>query len=297
MNILIAGFGDLGHQIALELQRQSTPFAGSILALRRRLTTELPTGFGAVTTIRADLTEPATLATLPDDISHAVYCATADSSTEQAYQKTYFEGLSNLIDKLSAQAVKPKILFVSSTAVYGREIEGVVDESSPTHPARFNGKVMLAAEQMLLQRAPDSVVLRLSGIYGPGRTQLLRGLMAGTTRIPDQPGYWANRIHIEDAARAVIHLLSDSHQNGVFIGTDSHPLPLDTLYTDLAMQIGAPAPQAASPSPMMGKKKLSNRKLLSTGFEFKWPDSRTGYQEVIKSYFDAHPDARRHPEQ
>ena len=288
MNILIAGFGDLGRQIALALQNDPTPFQGTILALRRRLNTDLPISVKAVI---ADLTEPASLATIPSDISHVVYCATADTSTEQAYQRTYFEGLSNLLDKLDEQAVRPKVLFVSSTAVYGREIEGVVDESSPTHPARFNGKVMLAAEQMLLQRAPDSVVLRLSGIYGPGRTQLLRGLRQGTTRIPDQPGYWANRIHIEDAARAAIHLLRDRHLNGVFIGTDSHPLALDKLYTDIARQIAAAPPKAAPPSPMMGKKRLSNRKLLSTGFEFKWPDSRTGYQSVIRSFLETETDS------
>ena len=288
MSILIAGFGDLGRQIALALHRESTPFQSVILALRRHLNADMPAG---VTPVVADLTDPASLAVIPNDVTHAVYCAAADSSTEQAYQKTYFEGLHNLIDRLSQQAFMPRILFVSSTAVYGRDIEGVVDESSPTNPARFNGKIMLATEQMLLARAPDSVVLRLSGIYGPGRTQLLRRLMAGTTNIPDQPGYWANRIHIEDAARAVIHLLRDRHQSGVMIGTDIHPLPLDTLYRDLARQIGAPSPKMAPPSPMMGKKKLSNRKLLSTGFEFNWPDSRTGYQSVIRSFLDAYPDA------
>jgi len=286
MRVLIAGFGDLGRQIALTLQREPIASQGATLALRRRLMTDLPSG---VTPLVADLTDPASLSVIPDHVTHAVYCAAADASTEQAYRRTYFEGLRNLIDRLSQQAIMPRMLFVSSTAVYGREVEGIVDESSPTHPARFNGQVMLASEQMLLERAPDSVVVRLSGIYGPGRTQLLRRIMAGATHIPDQPGYWANRIHIDDAARAVVHLLRDRRQSGVFIGTDSHPLPLDVLYADLASQIGAPPPRTAPPTAMMGKKKLSNLKLLSTGFAFNWPDSRIGYQSVIKSFLDVYP--------
>lgn len=279
---LIAGYGDLGQHIARTIAQRDKPGNHVVYGLARRQPAS--TCAGGITRITADLTRPETLLAIPQDVSHVVYCVSADASTESAYQSSYFDGLRNLVDQLATHPVMPRILFVSSTAVYGRATEGLVDENTPAVADRFNGKIMLAAEQMLLGCVDNSVVLRLSGIYGPGRTYLLRRLMAGGASIPEQEGYWANRIHIEDAARAVVHLLFDTEQTGVFIGSDSTPLPLDKLYLDLAAQIGAPSPIRGPASPMMGRKRLSNSKLLGSGFRFKWPDSRIGYQPIIDAF-------------
>src|SRR5690554_3597699 len=96
MSILIAGFGDLGRHIASELRRNPSLLPGNIYALSRHVDqSKLPEGIQA---FAADLTVPETLTSLPTDITHVVYCVSADASNEQAYQSAYVQGLHNLLD-------------------------------------------------------------------------------------------------------------------------------------------------------------------------------------------------------
>jgi len=304
MSLLIAGFGDLGRQIAHEYFETPGNIPGPVLALGRSGNQlELAPGIRA---IKADLRDPDSLDNLPEDITHIVYCASADGADPEAYRAIYVDGLRNLLTKVKSprpgrgpigkrplehilehhpRPSQPlQMVFVSSTAVYAKSLEGWVDEKSPTEPGRFNGQIMLEAEILCRKMVPEAQILRLSGIYGPGRTYLLRRLMAGQATVPASSDFWANRIHIEDAARAALHLLNLTPGGETFIGTDCFPLPLREVYLDLAKRLNAPAPAEAAPSAMMGRKRLSNRKLLDSGFEFRWPDSRTGYQTVIDSF-------------
>lgn len=291
MTILIAGFGDLGHAIARQALEDERWRATPILALRRS-PPDL-TGLPNVRWCAADLMNVETITTAiqaaenASPISHVVYCAAPNERTEQAYRRIYVNGLQNVVNAFKAHACQtpPMVLFVSSTAVYDSQSEGVFNESSPTEPRGFNGQVLCQAESWLLENSPRCTVLRLSGIYGPGKQRLLDSIARGMARVPADNHYVANRIHLEDAARAVLHLLGGGH-HGVFIGSDNCPLPLATLYANLAEMLDAPPPQLGEASPMMGKKRLSNQKLLDTGFTFKWPDSLTGYAAIIKQSRD-----------
>ncbi len=291
MTLLIAGYGDLGQTLAQTCQQTRGWQTMPILALRRHPPHDKPQS--NVTWIEANLASPESLEMMADQIhrvTHVVYCAAPSERTEAAYRATYLYGLQNLVRAFKACHVgspecpsqPPKLLFVSSTAVYDSQGQGVFDESSPTLPGKFNGQILLEAENWLMANWPGALVLRLSGVYGPSKQSLLASIRQGTATVPDCEDYVANRIHIEDAARAILHLF-DADQQGIFIGTDSHPLPLRELYSKLAQTLGAPAPPIGNPSPMMGKKRLSNLRLLSSGFELKWPDCIEGYQAIIKS--------------
>jgi len=309
--MLIAGFGDLGLAIAKQAQADPTYKDLSILALRRNppkpnesANTELPPN---VTWLAADLADRASIAAAlatHHHIDSVVYCAAPNERNEQVYRSTYVTGLQNLVGVLDdldnkhtggspqkpypqkPNPQRPRILFVSSTAVYDSQAQGVFDETSPTEPRGFNGKVLCEAEAWLLSNWPEATVLRLSGIYGPTKQRLLQSIKEGLSTTPDSEDYIANRIHLDDAARAVLHLLKGKH-SGIFLGTDSHPMPLRALYETLADLLGAPAPGIAAPSPMMGKKQLSNQKLLRTGFELKWPDCIEGYKAILASRGEA----------
>jgi nucleoside-diphosphate-sugar epimerase len=303
MTLLIAGFGDLGLAIAKQAAQDPKWQTESILALKRSKP-DL-TGLPHVSWLAADLANPVSVEgalanamhALPkqtrnnESITHVVYCAAPNERTEAAYRATYLTGLQNLVGALdktrlpqqtgtSAQTEPPHILFVSSTAVYDSQAQGVFDETSPTEPRAFNGRILCESEAWLLSQCPKATILRLSGIYGPTKQRLLQSIVAGTSTVPDSNEYLANRIHLDDAARAVLHLLV-GRCSGVFVGTDSCPMPLATLYSSLAQMLGAPAPKTGDVSPMMGKKRLSNQKLLDTGFELKWPDSIAGYQAIV----------------
>jgi nucleoside-diphosphate-sugar epimerase len=174
-----------------------------------------------------------------------------------------------------------RVLFVSSSAVYGDHAGDWVDEDTPAAPPGFNGAVLLEAERLLATHPVRSIVLRLAGLYGPARLQLLDRLRAGSVPVPRRAPHWANRFHVEDAAAAIAHLLQLVDPAPLYLGVDNTPLPLDVLYDHLARLIDAPRPPDGPPPANIGSKRLSNARLLASGFVPRWPDARTGYVDLI----------------
>jgi hypothetical protein len=86
---------------------------------------------------------------------------------------------------------------------------------------------------------------------------------------------------IADAAAAALHMLSLQNPASVYIVSDSTPLPTRALYEALAQSVGGPCPPVGPAPAMVGSKRLSNARLVATGFKFKWPDSRDGYAAAI----------------
>ena len=274
--ILIAGCGDLGSRLAHRLGAVST---ATILGLRRTpdATLAMPSNFQWIS---GDLTRESTLTQLPHDFTHIVFAAAPNARTPADYEAVYLHGLQHVIQACASSTLK-RIVFISSTAVYGDHGDQWVDENTPTEPAHFNGKTLCAAEQWLqaygVKHHVETLSLRLSGIYGPGRHFLLDRLRLGQASAPLGAAHWANRIHVEDAAAAIAHLLTLNQPDSTYLVTDSTPLPMRTLYEALAKIVGGPCPPVGPAPAMVGSKRLSNNRLLATGFELRWPDSREGY--------------------
>jgi nucleoside-diphosphate-sugar epimerase len=267
--ILLAGCGDLGLRVAQRLLARGD----EVWALRRQPPLQDDSG---IRWLQGDLTQPETLRLLPAGITRVVYLPTPDRRDEFAYRATFVDGLRHLIEALSSSSLQ-RVLLVSSSAVYGEHGGDWVDESTPPAPPGFNGKVLLEAEQLLATLPMASIVLRLAGLYGPGRLQLLDRLRAGEVRVPRALPHWANRIHIDDAAAAIQHLLELPDPLPLYLGVDSTPLPLDVLYDYLGGLVGAPLPGDGPAPAGVGSKRLSNARLLASGFRPQWPDSREGY--------------------
>ncbi|GLQ88675.1 NAD-dependent epimerase/dehydratase family protein [Dyella flagellata] len=271
--ILIAGCGDLGERVARRLLAQGD----EVYALRRRP----PDGDDGIRWLAADLVVPATLATLPAGITQLVFPPAPDARQPELYRAVFLDGLRNMLDALDATSLQ-RVLFVSSSAVYGEHGDDWVDEMTPPAPPGFNGEVLLEAERALSKHPVDSIILRLAGLYGPGRLQLIERLRNGQAMAPRQPRHWANRIHVEDAAAAIVHLLGLRIHQSLYVGVDDTPLPLDVLYDELAVLAGAP-PVLTGPAPAgVGSKRLSNARLKAGGFCFRWPDSRAGYAALLQ---------------
>jgi len=271
--VLLAGCGDLGLRVARRLLDRGD----LVWALRRTPRVDEVQGihwFGA------DLRQPESLRDVPPGITRLVYLPTPDRRDEAAYRAVFVDGLRHLLGALDRRVLR-RVLFVSSTAVYGARDEGWVDETTMPAPRGFNGAVLLEAERWLAAQAVPSVVLRLAGLYGPGRLQLLDRLRAGVVTVPRDAPHWANRIHVDDAAAAIVHLLGLPDAQALYIGTDDTPLPLDVLYDDLAKRLGAPLP-AAGPAPVgVGSKRLCNARLRQSGFHLRWPDARDGHAALL----------------
>ena len=175
------------------------------------------------------------------------------------------------------------MLFVSSTAVYGDHGSDWVDEKTLPAPKNFNGSILLEAERWLEQQRNRfcTVSLRLSGIYGPGRQFLVDRLKLGQATAPEVDTHWVNRIHIDDAAAAIEHLLWLPTPETIYLITDSTPLPMRSLYEALARLVSGPTPPLGTPPASVGSKRLSNARLRASGFEFKWPDTLAGYGALL----------------
>ena len=273
--VLLAGCGDLGLRVARRLRERGD----QVWALRRQ---PRSSGDDGIKWLRADLTRPDSLRALPPGISQLVYLPTPDRRDPDGYRATFVDGLRHLLAALGDSSLQ-RVLFVSSSAIYGDHHGGWVDEDTPAAPPGFNGATLLAAERLLAAQPVRSIVLRLAGLYGPGRLQLLDRLRAGAAQAPRRVPHWANRIHVDDAAAAIAHLLQRPDPAPLYLGVDSVPLPLDVLYDHLAHLIDAPRPLDGPPPAGIGSKRLSNARLLASGFVPRWPDGRLGYAALIQA--------------
>jgi len=154
--------------------------------------------------IAADLSDPDTLGDLPE-VEYLFYTAAADKSSDEAYARAYVAGIENTLKALSGSELR-HVFFVSSTGVYAQRAGEWVDENSETCPERFSGVRLLQGETAALDGPFPATVARFGGIYGPGRTRLVERVRSGTRCFVDPPRF-TNRIHRDDCAGALRHLL------------------------------------------------------------------------------------------
>lgn len=262
--VVVAGAGDVGGRLAARLAREGN----EVLALRRRPPEVLPAGVRA---LRVDLVGGEGLSALPRQARALVFCAAPDQREETAYHALYVDGLSRLMQACEAT----RVLFVSSTAVYGEHRGEWVDEQTPARPVAFNGRVLRQAERLLENRTGASC-LRLSGLYGPGRTSLIRRAITG------DPGTrrWGNRIHVEDAAAALAHLLALDSPAPLYLGSDDLPA-LDTeVLAWLRERAGQLPVEAPAQGPTLGRR-VRNAALRASGWMPAFPDYRAGYGPLL----------------
>lgn len=276
--LLIAGCGDVGSRLAERMLA-----AGFCVYGLRRTVTALPHG---VLPVAADLHNQA----CPQDwpvaaLDYLVYCAAASESSEAGYQAAYVDGLRHVLDWLQQHGQMPRrILFVSSSSVYGQQNGEWVDEDSPVQPQGFSGRILLEAEQLLLGSGVPASVVRLTGIYGPGRKWLLNQVRQGY-RVASEPPLYGNRIHADDAA-GLLQCLLLADQRGetlqdVYLGVDDCPAPLHEVVAWLREQLGVSGWAAEASVRRAGSKRCSNKRARQLGWVPLYADYREGYRALL----------------
>jgi len=276
-SVLIAGCGDLGVALGLRLS-----VAGWAVTGLRRHPEALPAG---IRPIAADLADPASLAVLRGQrFDHVVLAGAPGGFDEAAYRRVYVDGVRNLLGVLEGE---PGVLMVGSTGVYHQEDGSWVDEDSATEPRGFSGRALLEGEAALRDLAGDRAsVLRLGGIYGPGRLRLISEVRAGVG-CPREPVRFTNRIHRDDAA-AILQFLLEKRAAGqalapCYLGVDCAPAPMWEVRHWLAEQLGVSLDDSRPLSDSRGgNKRCSNARLLAEGYRFLYPDYRAGYAALLR---------------
>lgn len=288
---LLFGAGDLGTQIGFELAGQGD----DVVAVRRRaelvptpltgLACDLSAGADAVCASLAPLDARPGRGRGPDRV---VICLTPDRRDAQAYRATFVEAAGAALEAIERLGWAPeRAVFVSSTAVCASE--GDIDESTPAQPSTPTARVLAEAEKRFLDGLPVAtrgIVVRPSGIYGPGREWFIERVRAGDI---GDPARMTHRIHRDDLARAVAHLLTMPQQpEELYLVTDDEPAPAGQVATYVAELLSTQA--AASWRDVKPQdRRISNARLCATGFAPTMPSYREGYHAVLGDEGDRHP--------
>jgi nucleoside-diphosphate-sugar epimerase len=182
--------------------------------------------------------------------------------------------------------------YLSTVGVYGDHSGAWVDETSECRPVSRRSIDRLQAERQWLALGDETAlpvaVLRLSGIYGPGRNAFVN-LSNGTAKRLIKPDQVFNRIHCDDIAGALWHLAS-SDIGGVFNITDNEPAPPQDVVTYAATLMDVEPPpeipfETAELSPMARSfygenKRVANVAIKATGYAFRYPDYKAAFDAM-----------------
>lgn len=201
--------------------------------------------------------------------------------SDRAYDIGYVQTLAHLLTFMT-QNPPGLVIFTSSTSVYSQSDGEWVDEDTCVEPASFSGKRMYEAEGLLQQSGLHCCILRVAGIYGPGREVLIRQVKQGQ----GGSSSYTNRIHSEDCAGFVSHILSAFFEAEsiapLYVVSDGNPVSGRDLRLWLAQMLGLEAEHlAASVSERGGNKRCRNQKMLDSGYQLIYPDYREGYREML----------------
>jgi nucleoside-diphosphate-sugar epimerase len=242
MEKLIFGCGYLGLRVA-RLWREA---GEEVLAVTRSPGRAAELSAGGLRPIVADVASGAAL-NLPPEISTVLWAVGYDRSAGRSIQEVYVSGLSSGLGRLPPTV--QRFIYISSTGVYGDATGSEVDEQTPCRPTREGGKACLAAEELLRASplAGRTIILRLAGIYGPGRIPRSGDLLAGKPIDAPSAG-WLNLIHVDDAARIVLLAEQRAALPGLYVVSDGQPVVRGEYYRELARLLGAPPPRFAEPA-------------------------------------------------
>ena len=254
MKLLLIGHGYLGQAVACEFRNHGWDVTTVSLS-------------GEDGSISCDIGDPESMAKLPA-ADFIVHCAASGRGGAEAYQHVYVDGCRNLAERFPGVP----LLFTSSTSVYAQTDGAAVTEDSPAIPDRDTGRLLLEAEQITL--AAGGTVARLAGIYGPGRSVILKKFLSGEAMIEEDGRRFLNQIHRDDAARAIFHLAA-TRATGIFNVSDSTPLSQLACYEQLAKIFARPLPPSG-PRDLNRKrgwthKQVSNAKLRASGWQPEFP--------------------------
>ncbi len=168
-------------------------------------------------------------------------------------------GVAHMVKQLRHARVRRAVL-VSSTAVYGQRGGQRVDADTPAEPNDERGELLRTGEALWLDAGENYYVVRLAGLYGPGRVIGLAGVREGAPIVGD-PRALLNLIHVDDAAALLLAVMTADKPGRVELGCDGRPVPREEYYQHLANLLLVPPPTVLDADAAAAKLGLSARRL------------------------------------
>lgn len=274
--ILISGCGYLGQAVADLFHRQGWGVQGwtrSIESARELLTKPYPVEV-------IDISNREQVCSCTQSFDAVIHCASTRGGDPDLYRRVYLTGMRNLVDRFAGS----KILFTSSTSVYAQADGEEVTEESPAEPIHATGRILRETEQLVLEHS--GLVARLAGIYGAGRSFLLRKFLDNDVVIDSRTNRFVNQIHRDDAAAALLLLLNrEVAGDGIYNVVDDQPILQSECYRWLAERLDRPLPPVGR-SRLKRKrgqsnKRVSNAKLRSLGWTPQYPTFADGIEKSV----------------
>ncbi|ERG96448.1 NAD(P)H-binding protein [Haloquadratum walsbyi] len=284
---VIVGCGYVGIELGTQLQAAGHTVTG-VRRSERGLHSIETAGFDAQ---QADATNPETLETLPD-AEWVIFAASSGGRGAESARRIYVDGLRNTIATYAERESTDRLIYTSSTGVYGDHDGTFVDESTSVEPTTDKTQVLATAESIALEKANsagiDGTVVRFAGLYGPNRYRLTRYLEGPVTE-----GY-LNMIHRDDAAGVIKYILTaDIARNDCVLTVDDEPANKWTFADWLAAACDRPTPSKQTVEQRLEEsslsetaqrrvqtsKRCSNEYLHELGYSFSYPTYREGYAE------------------
>src|SRR5450432_470011 len=286
MRVLIVGCGYVGLSLGTELVR----LGHAVYGLRRNASAENELRMAGLRPLFADVTKLAELKKLPGEFDWVVNCVAAGGDANN-YRQVYLEGTRHLIEWLTSNPPK-KFVYTSRTSVYAQNDGSAVKESSPTEPISETAKILVETEKVLLEAMSlkkfPAIILRVAGIYGPGRGHWFKQFLKNEARIEGDGARILNMIHRVDLVGCLIAALKSGRAGEIYNAVDDEPVSQKNFFEWLAGTLGKYPPPSAPENLEENRKRgvtnkrVSNRKLkMELGYQFKYPNFRIGYSAEL----------------
>lgn len=290
MRVLVAGCGFVGERAADQLHALGHEVIGLTHSIEsaHRLRAIKPWRVEAADISNRESVEKLAANLSGGSLDAFIHCASSGRGGAEMYQAVYVDGMRHLTGAFP----RAFALFTSSTSVYPQTKGELVDEESFAEPQRDTGRLLREAERIALEA--QGAVARLAGIYGPGRSFILKNLLEGTAAIEGNAGQGRllNQIHADDAANAVVHMVT-SRLKGIFNVVDDGDLTQRQCLEQLCITFGVnfPPEREADPGRKRGwsHKRVSNAKLHASGWSLRFPtylDALSEDPELASSILD-----------
>ncbi|GEJ58215.1 NAD-dependent epimerase/dehydratase family protein [Anaeromyxobacter diazotrophicus] len=276
MHVLVAGAGWLGAALCEALVARGD----RVTAVRRDPARAAELSRLGASPLALDLAAPGAAARLPAGLDAVLACQAASGDGEAPYRRAYLDANRTLLEA-AARCGARAFVYTGSTGVFGQRDGSDVDEATPPAPASAAAEVLVAAEALVRSLGAAARVVRLSGLYGPGRTGLVERVRAGALALGPDDGAWMNFCHRADAVSAVLAALDRGAPGAVYHASDAGPAPRREVVRFVAERLGIEPARRDAPAAGANRRVLAERTRAALGLALAFPTFREGLAPLL----------------